>query len=951
MRNHYSAGGGERFLLRRAFRATVLILALVMQALRAVAQQRPVAQMQVRISWGYTSPPHTPFYVKLVPSSGVEVSKPNAIQLESGEALTGGAWRSEAGGGNVAGIGFTVGYPKAPPERRQDLQTMWAYLIAQSAPDTTRRLLEDAAFWVDPPCFTVQMNPQGTLGFTVAIQQLLEHTALWIPSLDVYITTSRRPASFEQHQKELGLWKGRRILERIRSDPEATYQDFASRWADTGDPRYEHPRLPKPGHIVGLTWDSAIPKFGIDRRAGVWNDYGNPDHFRFWYSFGSIGEGLRQLWRDQSLAGGLPVITTTFEKQGVRYAVEQFAYPLHGPPSERRGDIPMVLLQRVTATNLGSSPRRISVTMNHERALAAYSLGQIIAHAQNGTTVFEDTGRHQALFAIKRVNQPVQWSGVEDRKRGTVQIEATIFLNLPPHGSREFVVKLPSPLVDPGDLDALLGLNYESARMATFKFWSEYLARGAQFVVPEPQVNELFRASLWHALMLPRRHGGQGENIAMDLPYSNFAYQQTGTPWPVNQAVYVDYMLYGLRGYFGIAAEELRAIYRNNQEIDGRVDGNANWGAYTPGMLYAVGQNYLLSRRRKNLDELLPYSLKALDWCLNKMRKADQVTGPSRGLFFAPLNDGTGNGLWAFNQAYMYAGLETFGEALRAIGSPRADEALTAARRLQAAIQRAFGRASMLSPLVELRDHTWTPYVPSDILIPRRLLEQRYPADVDTGAVHLLRLGALPAGGRLANDLLNDQEDNLFYKGWGMTDEPVYDPQATAYLLRDNPKAVIRDFYSMMACGFSHTVFEPLEHRWAHEEYFGPPSTDGSWFNIYRHMLIEDPPDGTLILAEATPRKWLANGNVIEVQHAPTRYGPLSFLIRSEAASGRITAAVEMPDRTNPKVLIVRLRHPQSKLIRSISINGKSWSGFDTSKEWVRIESPDQRRYVIVARY
>ncbi|HET7100216.1 MAG TPA: hypothetical protein VFJ52_03625, partial [Terriglobia bacterium] len=328
------------------------------------------------------------------------------------------------------------------------------------------------------------------------------------------------------------------------------------------------------------------------------------------------------------------------------------------------------------------------------------------------------------------------------------------------------------------------------------------IARGAQFQVPEKVVNTLFRASLWHALMLPRRHGGAGENVQIDLPYSNFAYQQTGTPWPINQAVYVDYMLYGLRDYPQFATEELRAMYRNNQEIDGRINGNANWGVYTPGMLFAVARNYLLFRNRQRLDEVLPPSLKALDWCLGQMQKANQVTGPYRGLFSAPLNDGTGNGVWAFNQAYMYAGLEAFGQVLKSIGNPRADAALAAAQSLRQSIANGFGHASMLSPLVQLRDHTWIPYVPSNVLIPRRLLEEWYPADVDTGAVHLLRLGALPADGRLADDLLNDQEDNLYYKEWGMTDEPVYDPQATAYLLRDDPKAVIRDFYSMMACAF-----------------------------------------------------------------------------------------------------------------------------------------------------
>ena len=47
-----------------------------------------------------------------------------------------------------------------------------------------------------------------------------------------------------------------------------------------------------------------------------------------------------------------------------------------------------------------------------------------------------------------------------------------------------------------------------------------------------------------------------------------------------------------------------------------------------------------------------------------------------------------------------------------------------------------------------------------------------------------------------------------------MANEPVYNQQATVYLERDEVKAAIRAFYSMMACAFSHTVFEPVEHRW-----------------------------------------------------------------------------------------------------------------------------------------
>ena len=160
-----------------------------------------------------------------------------------------------------------------------------------------------------------------------------------------------------------------------------------------GSPAYVHPRQPPPGHIVGVTWDSAIPKFGIDRGAGVWNDYGNPDRFRFWFDFGDLNQELTKTWKGQRLLDGLPVISTTFEKDGVRYEVEQFAYPLDGPPPERRGDIAMVLLQKVKVVNLGPGPKRPSLGMTHRRELAAPDEFTLVAKTQADSLLVERSDR------------------------------------------------------------------------------------------------------------------------------------------------------------------------------------------------------------------------------------------------------------------------------------------------------------------------------------------------------------------------------------------------------------------------------------------------------------------------------------------------------------------------------------------------------------------------------
>jgi hypothetical protein len=315
------------------------------------------------------------------------------------------------------------------------------------------------------------------------------------------------------------------------------------------------------------------------------------------------------------------------------------------------------------------------------------------------------------------------------------------------------------------------------------------------------------------------------------------------------------------------------------------------------------------------------------------------------------LNDLTGSGYWAFNQAYLYAGLDLMGKALARAGHPRAEECRKTAEAFRVAVERGFRAAMVRSPLVQLRDHTWIPYVPCEATKYGRIYEQWYPTDVDTGAVHMLRLKALKADGDLADSLLNDHEDNLFLGGLGMANEPVYNQQATAYLLRDDVKATIRAFYSQMASAFSQSVFEPVEHRWRWGQYFGPPSTDGSWFEVYRNILVREMDDETLLLGQATPRRWLEDGKHIEVKRAPTWFGNVSFELQSFARSGSIRATFQLDGRRSVKSVLVRLRHPEDLQMRRVTVNGGEWHDFDAAKEWVRIRDADARAYTVVATY
>jgi hypothetical protein len=912
------------------------------------AQSEPTQPLRVHVSWGHISKNVRAFRMSFA-SQDAKLSDLTSVGFEPGDALEGGVCRTRAGAGDVDGMDFTLVFPARTIREIGKVQPIWSYLLANSDANTVRRLRQDAGFRPDSRKLTVQMNEEGTSGFSVTVDQLLIQRAVWVPELNVFLAAGDPPLSFEEHQQALQPWAGQRVLEQLEREPEASYEQYRSRWEDMGSPAYQNPASVAPGHIVCLSWDSAIPKFGIDRGGNVWNDYGNPDHFHLGFDFGELGKNLTAVWKGQQLTGGLPVITTTIERDGVRYELEQFAYPLHGPPAQRRGDIEMVLLQKLRLTELNGRSGDVLVGLTHRRerreAQAAWAV-----RTNGPALVWEEPGSGRVLLAVAGDGVVLHTNTARVGPWQTNRI--VLQVKLPAHGSTEFVVKLPSSPAASAERETLLALDHAASRETTLKFWTDYLARGARFEVPEEAVNALFQANLWHALRLPRRHGAAGADVKLDLPYSNFAYDQQGTPWPVNQCVYVDYMLYDLRGYHAIAGEELATMYRNNQQANGHVGGFANWGVYTPSMIYAVAQHCLLQGDRAVADELLPPTLKALDWCLAEMKQAADRGGAAAGLMLGPLNDLSHEAKpWAFNQTYLFAGPALLARVLAERQHPRAAECRAAAGALYEAVLRGFGRASVAAPLVQMRDHTWMPYVPGDALDPRRLFEVWYPTDVDTGPLHLSRLKALDPNGPLTTCLLNDHEDNLFLEHWGMANEPVYNQHATTYLLRDDVKPAIRAFYSMMACAFSHSTFEPVEHRWGWGQYFGPPSTDGAWFELYRQMLIREADDDTLWLCQAVPRKWLEHGKQIRVRQAPTYYGPLNLTVGSRATEREISADIELTDRKRPGALLLRLRHPEALRLQSVTVNGAVWTDFDPAKEWIRIPRPTEGRYAVVARY
>ena len=119
----------------------------------------------------------------------------------------------------------------------------------------------------------------------------------------------------------------------------------------------------------------------------------------------------------------------------------------------------------------------------------------------------------------------------------------------------------------------------------------------------------------------------------------------------------------------------------------------------------------------------------------------------------------------------------------------------------------------------------------------------------------------------------------------------------------------------------------------------GPPDKifeEAAFLERFRNLLVME--DGqNLWLARATPRAWLEQGKKISVKNAPTHFGTVDYEIVSDVDHGKITATVKMPSRNSAKEVWLRLRRPKSAPIKSVRVNGESWTGFSKDKEVIEL--------------
>jgi hypothetical protein len=414
--------------------------------------------------------------------------------------------------------------------------------------------------------------------------------------------------------------------------------------------------------------------------------------------------------------------------------------------------------------------------------------------------------------------------------------------------------------------------------------------------------------------------------------------------------------------------------------------------ASTGRLLFGMSERYFLTGDKEWFQRHRERLQAAADWII-RQRNSYMKDVPNRkdllvaglmppymlGDYALPASDWR----WYYcDNALSLQGLQRFADAVAEFDAEAGRKYGAEAEAFRRDIRRAVDREAALSPVRVGRDGVYRSFVPIAAYTRGLMLALEYPSvgrpqgDVILGALPLAEpFAALDASdARMVGTLdvmeevgtsasaVRELEEARKQKGLATADAwfwnsygaslPKASHNANIYLLQDDVPNFLRfwmNSYAIMVFGDGKmSEWGAWGHYAAQCDH--PDNGTAGWFlENFRNLLVMEEGQ-SLWIARGTPRSWLEAGKRISVSSAPTHFGTVAYEIVSQVDEGKITATVEMPSRTPPQAVMLRFRHPQSKPIQSVTLNGQDWPEFDRDKEVIRVTGV-QGKATITASY
>ena len=458
--------------------------------------------------------------------------------------------------------------------------------------------------------------------------------------------------------------------------------------------------------------------------------------------------------------------------------------------------------------------------------------------------------------------------------------------SLAPGQSAERAMRLPFAPVP--DQRALAKEDHTLWLQRTVDYWRGVMAKAARVTVPCRKSTEAMLAA--HVCQLiandhGEMHGGEGF-------YDQFYIRDAG------------YQILELEeaGLHDAAAKAV-ACYLRRQRKDGRFETQRMQFDANGQALWVLWQYAKITDDKAWLADAYPQMVRAVEW-IKAARRQAPAGSPFGGLL--PPAPADGESLWngKFHivgyDIWNLRGLLCTADAARLLGKP--DEA-AAMEREAAAYRQAIDAAHRRTGLPHFPP-SWekpgTHWGNTETLWPTELFARDDP-----------RVAAL-------DKHVREDFGGGFVEGtirW-MGRPDVIHPYMSAYttmasLLRGEHEKFVEDFYwYLLHTSASHAFPEGIyyKRRIAWSETIPHVTGASNYAFLLRHMLVHERGD-ELHLLLGVPDGWLAEGQTIAVERAPTHFGAMSLTVRGEAKGVRV--ALDPPKRNPPKRIVLTL--PKSR--------------------------------------
>ena len=783
--------------------------------------------------------------------------------------------------------------------------------------------------------------------FAVAVEDVLANDCVYLPQAGVFVTRDPSPISLAAYRKEIA---GRKtVLDRVREMPDQT---FAHAMAKTHNPIQDlGPMMlslacderkftvQRDGVVSFKRWDRPSRVFdGRTYRKGRQN---YPCQLR--PTFG----GEKQKAIERHLHGGwLPAPVTTVQEKGIVYRQRTYVAPVDNtaPPNA-----PKWLRRRAVCV--------AEFTIENTNPIHADALLTLVILEDAAKNRFADLRRTEDGAVATLDKELLAFFDTSEAAPLTVGVsdgEVVIRGSLPPRAAAQCLVYLPAWRLDASQYGVLRGPASWPQKFEAY--WRGVIVGATEIELPNELLTNVIRASQVHC-MLAAGNEDLGQRIDPWTSADRYGALESESQ-PVIRGM-------DMMGQHDFARRALEFFVKRYNRAGYLTTGYTMMG--TGWHLWTLAEHADRTGDRAWLKGIAPEVARVCRWIVRQRGKTKRLDARGQPVAHYGLTPPGVIADWprfthsTFQEAHYCAGLREAARVLLEIGHPDAEALSDDARKYREDILRAYRWTQTRTPALALDNGTWVPSYPPLFFVFGDV-GGFFPGEdgsrawaKNAMAHHLAANGIIDPRADEVAWMLDQMEDveflrtglgdytetenreDFFNLGGFNKSQPYYRRNVELYALRDDVKPFIRSYFNTIASVVSRENLSFWEHF--HNRGGWNKTHETGWFLTQTRIMLLAERGDDLWLAPFVTRNWLKHGMRIIVRNAPTRFGPVSFTIESFVDDGRIQATIEPPTRLAPKSIVLRLRHPTGKPIRSVIVNGKHDRGFDAVKEIVTLKA------------